>query len=890
MVDSVIRLFDENATEFVSNGIGYLPDATSCEVTEKRNDTFELSMRYPVTGKRYSDITLRRILVTKSNPYDKPQAFRIYDISKPFNGIVTFNAEHISYDLSGIPVNPFESNTIQEALTKLKNNAVLTGALPFTFWSDVSVNSLFKMDTPNSIKAVIGGISPSILDIYGGECEFDNFEVKIHQARGEDRGYSIRYGKNLTDLTQDESLSNIYTGVYPYWHKDDDGLVTANPRIVPVPGNVGFEKIYILDCSSDFVDPPSASQLKNMAEKYIKDNNLETPDISVSVSFVALSKTKEYETLKILDKVKLCDTVEVEFEKLGVKTKLKCVETVYNVLTDRYTSISLGVPKTTLAKTVVDNKNEAQSNLDKSNDNTDELIKKTSQRWSLELEEFNHYVDSEFTEVTEHFKNEISITARGLDAKITSEVKEVRTDLGTSVTKLENDIRITAEGFSADLSKTKDGLEKDYNGKIKYVNESLSASINATAEALTMNFNKEVTTVRNELVTSVNTLDGEIDRTEASVRREIITTKETLEGEISASAAGLRADFAKTYETKSDAKTTKEALEGEIAASAAGLTASFSATYETKEDAKKTREHFESEFKITATQINAKVSKGSVISEINLESGNATINADKINLNGTVTANDTFIIDTDGTAHMNSGATIGPFEVTDTALTGGSSNGYAAMGIAGERYAFSAGTSSGRHVYINHDGYMKTDRDIDALGYVAGSKIVARSFAGGGYNNENYVNIGWSAGGGYVDLYHHGGFMGDVRAFSNALELLSATDLSLIAQGGTIHLRNDVKYYGSLEKASSIRYKENVFDITEETANGVSMLRPVEFTYIDTKRKSYGFIAEEAIKHLPQIVSLDKEGRPDRIDYVKTIPFIVKKLQMLERMIKHGES
>ena len=104
MVDSLIRLFESTATTFQSNGLGGLSDASKCEVVEERNGSFELEMEYHISGRRYSDLKLRRIIVAKPNPYSDPQPFRIYSISKPINGLVTIKAEHISYDMSGYPV------------------------------------------------------------------------------------------------------------------------------------------------------------------------------------------------------------------------------------------------------------------------------------------------------------------------------------------------------------------------------------------------------------------------------------------------------------------------------------------------------------------------------------------------------------------------------------------------------------------------------------------------------------------------------------------------------------------------------------------------------------------------------------------------------------------
>ena len=138
MVDNLIKLFDSNETEFETNGIGVLPDAETCEITEERNGEFELEMDYPINGRHYNDIRLRKIIVTKSNPYSKPQPFRIYSISKPIDGIVTINAEHISYDLSGYPVSAFSleepNTTVQNVFDEFKNQCVRD--CPFTFWTN----------------------------------------------------------------------------------------------------------------------------------------------------------------------------------------------------------------------------------------------------------------------------------------------------------------------------------------------------------------------------------------------------------------------------------------------------------------------------------------------------------------------------------------------------------------------------------------------------------------------------------------------------------------------------------------------------------------------------------------------------------------------------------
>ena len=370
MVDSLIILYDHDEEAFTSNGLGALPDAASCTVTEERNGGYEVEMEYPLTGSHFRDIQKRRILYVKPNPYDDPQPFRIYSITKPINGIVTVHAAHLSYDTSGsiVKLFPADAGSASAAMSYLKNFSV--PSTPFTFFTNVGKSGTMSVPKPSSIRSLLGGSDGSILDTFGGEYLFDKWNISLLESRGSNRGVTIRYGKNMTDLEQEENDTDFYTGVYPFWYSESEngGLVTlsANEGIVNAPGNYDFVKIMPLDLSSeDFgkettdsegytttIEKPTESELLAAAQKYIANNKIGIPKVSLDVSFVMLAQTEEYKDFARLETVKLCDTVTVEFEKLGVKTTAKCIKTVYNVLTDKYDSIELGEPKSSLAETV----------------------------------------------------------------------------------------------------------------------------------------------------------------------------------------------------------------------------------------------------------------------------------------------------------------------------------------------------------------------------------------------------------------------------------------------------------------------------------------------------------------------------------------------------------
>ena len=334
-------LYKADATNFTTYGIGTLADTISCEVTEERNGAYECVMKYPITGAFYTEIRKERLIKAKPNDTSANQVFRIYRITKPLNGIVTIYAQHISYDLSGRVITSGTAGSCTAAC------ALLTAqAGNFTITTDKTVSADFNIDVPSSVRSWFGGKSGSILDVYGpGEWKYDNFSAEFLADRGADRGVTIRYGKNLTELSQTLDMSNLVSSVIPYY-KDNDGNVTTGAAVST--GLVGITKEVAVDFSSS-VDPESATpivtQLATLAASYVANNNLTQIKDSITLDFVP---TKE-----LSERVDLCDTVHIYFEPLGLTATAKCIETVWDVLAERYTSTTFGDPKTNITDTIV---------------------------------------------------------------------------------------------------------------------------------------------------------------------------------------------------------------------------------------------------------------------------------------------------------------------------------------------------------------------------------------------------------------------------------------------------------------------------------------------------------------------------------------------------------
>lgn len=349
-------LFGAGAVTYETQGLGALADALTCEISEELNGEYELEMTYPVSGRRYADLKNRCIIVAKPDPYRGEQPFRTYRITRPLNGVITVYARHISYDLSGVPVTPFTAASAAAAMQALASHAAVSS--PFSFWTDISSGASVEVTVPTSTRAVLGGTDGSILDTYHGEYEWDGFTVRLRSHRGQDNGVRIAYGKNLTDIQQNENIADLATGVIGYWAGSDGTLVQTG--VVDAPGTYDFDRVITADFSSDFEEQPTMEQLTQRVQKYISDNGVGVPDVSISVSWVNLEQYSGYEGLSLLERVSLGDTVTVEFPPLGVEATARVVKTVYDVMHDRYVSADIGSVQANIADTIAGQQKQLQ--------------------------------------------------------------------------------------------------------------------------------------------------------------------------------------------------------------------------------------------------------------------------------------------------------------------------------------------------------------------------------------------------------------------------------------------------------------------------------------------------------------------------------------------------
>ena len=344
-------IYDSAETVFDRNGLGRLRDCIDCRVDEGRNEVYECDFSYPVDGANFDLIKCGRIIAVTHDDSGDVQPFDIVSYSKPIDGIVDFHAVHISYRQSGIVAQGSNISSITDAFAMLTNSVEPEN--PFTYETDIESTAYMASadGVPRSVRQFLGGIEGSILDAYGGEYEFNRFRVILHENRGVDRDFAIRYGVNLLDYKDDTDYSETYTSCIPYWKGNDNGaevLVIGDRVDMAGASYNGRNVCAALDLSDKFQDKPTKAQLQTLASTLMNTRQANLPKTSISVDFVRL-QDMGYEGLDSLLQCNLCDTIKVEFPRYGMSGRFKIVKTVWNVLEDKYDSMELGALSTSLA-------------------------------------------------------------------------------------------------------------------------------------------------------------------------------------------------------------------------------------------------------------------------------------------------------------------------------------------------------------------------------------------------------------------------------------------------------------------------------------------------------------------------------------------------------------
>lgn len=358
-------LFNKNEQSFDTYGLGEL-NVTKGTVTRERNGNYTLYAEIPVNDPMVSILEKEMKLKADAGLRTKNQTFEISRIVKDSSNIVKIYSQHISHKLEYMAITNGRAFS-GSAFTSLAiwHNATI-GDLRFDVWSDIQTTGkgVFDISKMENARQALGGVEGSILDIYGGEYEFDNMTVRLHKQLGRTAPTVLEYGRNILSAESDETIENAYTSVLPFATytpdkpEGDTSDGQPDPVTVTLPENYvdskykavyAHRRIKVVDFSSEFKsdskskDVPTPDKLRKIATDYMERNAIGKPKINIKIEYADLAKTLDYADNGWIEEVELCDIVPVYYPQIGLTDEtLKITTITYDFVNERNESVEFG--------------------------------------------------------------------------------------------------------------------------------------------------------------------------------------------------------------------------------------------------------------------------------------------------------------------------------------------------------------------------------------------------------------------------------------------------------------------------------------------------------------------------------------------------------------------
>lgn len=336
----MLILYSDKTTSFSTLGIGALRDFISDPlITEELNGAYTLEFSYAKSGYLVDSIVEGAIIKANNQP------FRIWSVKKDMNKIEVF-AKHLFFDLS--------TNFLEDvAPTKLKSQEALDWIL-----KRAQTETLFKVSGDCSIIASARYVRKNITDAiynednailkrFGGELELDGYNIIVHSKRGKNANFSIRYKKNLTGIEFNLDFSTVATRIMPQGANElflepkyvDSPLIEN--YFTPIYKKVEFSNIGVDENTTE----EEAKELLLKQTQKLFEAGIDKPEISIKIDFVELSKCIEYKDYSNLEFCNLGDTIKAIIPELNINLETRIVKTVYNCSLKRFTNLELGTVK-----------------------------------------------------------------------------------------------------------------------------------------------------------------------------------------------------------------------------------------------------------------------------------------------------------------------------------------------------------------------------------------------------------------------------------------------------------------------------------------------------------------------------------------------------------------
>ena len=363
----MIRVYDATEKLFNNNGIKTLHPLFA-EITKVDNGDYFIELEDVLDNLDYYQ---KDLIIRVPTPWGV-QGFRC-DNPLIKNNRITCKAWHLFYDSKNYVISETYAvdKNCNDAINHYNNNTDTTS--PFIVISDISM-----LETTGAIRKSLFSVFTDLINVYGGHWERDNFTFGIKSSIGQDRGVTLAYNKNITDIKVEENWDDVCTKILPYVNEKDNEItldeiyLEVSEKLYDIPYTKAVEFKYKGENAPSSVNEWK-QWLHDEALKHLEANKYPKVNYSVSAKLDNVSDVG--------------DKIIVRHPKCKVDIITTVISVKYDAIQGKYNNIEFG----NFTKQI---KNIANEIVSLANTDNDKKIANSSALLKAELNEATSNINS----------------------------------------------------------------------------------------------------------------------------------------------------------------------------------------------------------------------------------------------------------------------------------------------------------------------------------------------------------------------------------------------------------------------------------------------------------------------------------------------------------------
>lgn len=420
---------------YLTEGNTPLNEAYNDEIVQERNNTYQLTFRFPTSDPKW-ELLKEETFLTADDLHGE-QDFYIFEVEKQQGYIQVYANQVISllnnYIVSSIDVDRVSGTRVLSALA-----GSITRANPFSFFSDIDDRHTLNIKDKNAME-VLAKDKHSILGQWGGDMVRNGYNLRLLKNGGSENESLFMYKKNLSSYQHKTSTKSLKTRITFKTTVKGEGEKAPDVDYVVVidsPLLGKYSQIYEAVVEVNDQNVKDQASLIEYGKQYFRTSMCDMLEDNLEISVVGQSDVA----------VRMFDVVSIYHEWYGLDVRKKITKYTYSPMAKRLKSIGFGTFQSSLANAIGGIVNDAVLNESRN------LHKIFEERLKKEIANADRAFDAEFakrekaiTDAIEQYKAK----AEEMGAKIHEEMEKERPEF---VKRIREELMSGADSI-AELSK-----------------------------------------------------------------------------------------------------------------------------------------------------------------------------------------------------------------------------------------------------------------------------------------------------------------------------------------------------------------------------------------------------------------------------------------------------